>query len=59
MWARFEGADAFSLDRKLGDERELFSVIWGEEGWEPAVPSRPREWSRAQLEDAIVETPAS
>ena len=32
VWVRFEGADSFSLDRQLGDERELFSVIWGEEG---------------------------
>ncbi|WP_407360360.1 DUF6389 family protein [Microbacterium sp. LBN7] len=58
VWARFEGADSFGLDRQLGDERELLGVIWGEEGWEPAVPSRPREWSRAQLEDAIVEVVA-
>jgi hypothetical protein len=58
VWARFEGADSFSLDRQLGDERELFRVIWGEEGWEPPVPARPAEWSREQLEDAIVEVVA-
>jgi hypothetical protein len=58
VWARFEGADSFSLDRQLGDERELFSVIWGEEGWEPPVPARPADWSREQLEDAIVEVVA-
>ena len=54
VWARFEGSDSFSLDRQLGDERELFSVIWGEEGWEPPVPARPAGWSREQLEDAVV-----
>ncbi|MCW2288460.1 DUF6389 family protein [Leucobacter luti] len=58
VWARFEGADAFSLDRQLGDDRELFAVIWGEEGWEPAVPSRPSDWSRAHLADVIVEVVA-
>ena len=58
VWARFDGTDAFSLDRQLGDERELFSVIWGEDGWEPAVPARPADWSREQLEDAIVEVVA-
>lgn len=58
VWARFEGADAFTLDRQLGDDRELFSVIWGEEGWEPPVPPRPVDWSREQLEDAIVEVVA-
>lgn len=58
VWARFEGADSFGLDRQLGDDRELFSVIWGEEGWEPPVPPRPADWSREQLEDAIVEVVA-
>jgi hypothetical protein len=58
VWARFEGADSFTLDRRLGDLRELFSVIWGEEGWEPPVPARPAGWSRDQLEDAIVEVVA-
>lgn len=28
VWARFDGPDSFSLDRQVGDERELFSVIW-------------------------------
>lgn len=58
VWGRFEGADSFSLDRRLGDERELFSVIWGEEGWEPAVPARPAGWSREQLEDSVVDVVA-
>ncbi|MFJ6530938.1 DUF6389 family protein [Microbacterium sp. NPDC091662] len=58
VWARFEGADSFALDRQLGDERELFGVIWGEEGWEPPVPARPADWSREQLEDVIVEVVA-
>ncbi|UOQ57803.1 DUF6389 family protein [Leucobacter allii] len=56
--ARFEGIDSFSLDRKLGDGWELFSVIWGEESWEPPVPARPADWSREQREDAIVEVVA-
>ena len=54
VWARFEGDDSFALDRLLGEERELFSVIWGEEGWEPEVPPRPSGWSRQALTDAIV-----
>jgi len=54
VWARFEGPDAFSLNQQIGDERELFGVIWGEEGWEPPVPTRPREWSHAKLEEVIV-----
>lgn len=58
VWARFDGPDAFTLDRQLGDERELFGVIWGEDGWEPAVPVRPRIWSREELEDVIVEVVA-
>ncbi|MBW8763022.1 MAG: hypothetical protein JF592_10605 [Microbacterium sp.] len=58
VWARFEGADSLSLDRQLGDERELFSVIWGEKGWEPPVPARPAAWSREQLEDAVVDVVA-
>lgn len=58
VWARFDGPDSFSLDRRLGDERELFSVIWGEEGWEPPVPARPAGWSRAQLEGTIVDVVA-
>ncbi|MFF2495853.1 DUF6389 family protein [Agromyces sp. NPDC058064] len=53
VWARFDGADAFRLDRELGDERELFAVTWGEDGWEPEVPARPRGWSRDELEAAI------
>ena len=54
VWARFEGPDAFSLNQQIGDERELFGVIWGEEGWEPPVPHRPRKWSRVELEKAVV-----
>lgn len=56
VWARFAGADAFELDRKLDDIRCLFGVVWGEEGWEPDVPSKPRDWSRDELEHAIFET---
>ncbi|GAA4785947.1 DUF6389 family protein [Microbacterium gilvum] len=54
VWVRFEGDHAVALDRELGDERELFSVIWGEEGWEPPVPPRPAGWSRQRLTEAIV-----
>lgn len=54
VWARFDDPDAFSLNQQIGDERELFSMIWGEEGWEPPVPTRPREWSRTELEKVIV-----
>ncbi|MFJ7724312.1 DUF6389 family protein, partial [Rhodococcus erythropolis] len=43
-----------SLNQQIGDERELFGVIWGEEGWEPPVPHRPRKWSRVELEKVVV-----
>ena len=43
-----------SLNQQIGDERELFGVIWGEEGWEPPVPHRPRKWSRVKLEKVVV-----
>lgn len=56
VWARFAGVDSFELDRKLDDIRCLFGVVWGEEGWEPDVPSKPRAWSRDELEHAIFET---
>ncbi|AFR49326.1 DUF6389 family protein [Gordonia sp. KTR9] len=59
VWARFEGADAFELDRRFDDERRLFGVEWGELGWEPAVPSRPRGWSRDDLEETIVDVVAT
>jgi hypothetical protein len=58
VWARFEGPDAFTLDRQLGDERALFGVIWGTDGWDPDVPVRPREWSRMELTDVIVDVVA-
>lgn len=58
IWARFDGADGFTLDRQLGDERELFSVIWGEEEWEPPVPPRPVDWSRQMLTDTIIDVVA-
>lgn len=54
VWARFDGPDAFALDRRLADERALFGVVWGEEGWDPDVPARPSGWSRDELEEAIV-----
>lgn len=59
VWARFEGRDAFLLDRRFDDDRHLFGVEWGEDGWEPDVPPRPRGWIRDDLEraalDAVVE----
>ncbi|GAA1571691.1 DUF6389 family protein [Leucobacter aridicollis] len=54
VWARFEGRDGFALDRRFDDERELFGVVWGEQGWEPEVPDRPAGWTRDDLEDAVV-----
>lgn len=59
VWVRFEGADAFALDRRFDDERHIFGVVWGEEGWEPDVPSRPRGWSGEELEEATFETVAA
>ncbi|MFB9926974.1 DUF6389 family protein [Amycolatopsis halotolerans] len=55
VWARFEGADAFALDRRFDDDRHLFGVVWDEDGWVPAVPPRPRGWTRDDLEAAVVE----
>lgn len=54
VWARFEGADAFALDRRLDEQRHLFGVEWTADGWVPAVPSRPREWTRDRLEEAVL-----
>lgn len=54
VWARFEGADAFELDRRLDEQRHLFGVEWTADGWEPAVPSRPRGWMRDRLEEAVL-----
>lgn len=56
VWARFEGPDAFALDRRFDDDRLLFGVVWDEDGWCPAVPDRPVAWTREQLEDAVVES---
>ncbi|GAA3648092.1 DUF6389 family protein [Microbacterium marinilacus] len=55
VWARFEGREAFALDRRFDDDRHLFEVVWTETGWEPDVPSRPHGWSHEDLEDAVVE----
>lgn len=58
VWARFEGPDAFALDRRFDDERQLFGVVWGELGWEPDVPPRPQGWTWDELEKAVFETVA-
>ncbi|CAM5481648.1 hypothetical protein SCALM49S_06417 [Streptomyces californicus] len=50
VWALFDGADSFALDRRLGDERQLFAVVHGERGWEPAVPARPGILVRTRVE---------
>lgn len=55
VWARFQGDAAFALDRRFDEERHLFGVEWGEEGWEPDVPGRPRGWTRDDLERAVLE----
>ncbi|MGW1217191.1 DUF6389 family protein [Streptomyces californicus] len=39
-----------------GDERQLFAVVHGERGWEPAVPARPGSWSDADFEDVLLAT---
>ncbi|WP_145501775.1 DUF6389 family protein [Streptomyces sp. CFMR 7] len=53
VWARFEGADSFELDRRLGEERQLFAVVRTGTGWEPPVPERPASWSAALLENVL------
>ncbi|MGW7532987.1 DUF6389 family protein [Amycolatopsis sp. NPDC054798] len=58
VWARFAGRDAFALDRRFDDDRQLFGVVWGEAGWEPEVPPRPRGWTRDELEAVLVEVVA-
>ena len=59
VWARFDGSDGFALDRRFDDERHLFGVEWGEEGWVPEVPARPRDWSRDDLETELVDIVAN
>ncbi|WP_087015132.1 DUF6389 family protein [Leucobacter sp. 7(1)] len=54
VWARFEGQEAFALDRRFERERHLFGVEWTEDGWDPDVPARPGGWSREDLETAVV-----
>ncbi|TYR64074.1 hypothetical protein FY004_13465 [Streptomyces parvus] len=56
VWARFRGADSFALDRLIGDDRQLFTVVWAEHGWEPAVPERPGAWSTSRFEDVLFAT---
>ncbi|WP_406145171.1 DUF6389 family protein [Streptomyces anulatus] len=58
VWARFSGADSFALDRQIGDERELFKVVWTDNGLEPAVPQPPASWSTLHLEDVLFDTVA-
>ncbi|MFI9056830.1 MULTISPECIES: DUF6389 family protein [Streptomyces] len=58
VWARFSGADSFALDRQIGDERELFKVVWTDNGLEPAVPQPPSSWSTLHLEDVLFDTVA-
>ncbi|MBW3356617.1 DUF6389 family protein [Streptomyces microflavus] len=58
VWARFSGADSFALDRQIGDERELFKVLWTDNGWEPAVPEPPASWSTLHLENVLFDTVA-
>jgi len=38
VWARFEGADSFALNRPVDGVRHLFGVVHGERGLEPDVP---------------------
>jgi hypothetical protein len=54
VWARFEGSGAFALDRRFDEERHLFGVEWGEEGWEPGVPARPGGWTRDVFVHAVL-----
>lgn len=58
VWARFDGDDAFALDRRFDDERHLFGVTWSEHGWEPDVPGRPVGWTREDLERAVLDAVA-
>lgn len=55
VWARFEGGSAFALDRKFDEDRHLFGVEWREDGWLPDVPARPRDWTRDDLEGAVLD----
>ena len=58
VWLNYEGPDSFTLNQRFGHERELFGVTWTEDGWEPDVPPRPRGWSHADLEEAVLDTVA-
>ncbi|MFJ8689663.1 DUF6389 family protein [Micromonospora wenchangensis] len=55
VWARFCGDAACALHQRFDEERHLFGVEWGEEGWEPDVPGRPRGWTRDDLERVVLE----
>lgn len=58
VWARFDGDGAFALNCRFDDERHLFGVEWGEDGWEPDVPGRPLGWTRDDLELAVLDVVA-
>ncbi|KZE89500.1 DUF6389 family protein [Microbacterium sp. TNHR37B] len=58
VWARFEGESVFVTQQRLGDERQLVDVVWTESGWEPPVPDRPSGWTRADLQEALVDVVA-
>ncbi|EMD25720.1 DUF6389 family protein [Amycolatopsis azurea] len=54
VWARFDGPDSFVLNKPIDEHRHLFGVVHHETGWEPEVPSLPRDLSA----DVVVDTVA-
>ncbi|MGO3886046.1 MAG: DUF6389 family protein [Mycetocola sp.] len=58
VMARADGPHAWELDRELDPIRALFGVEWGEDGWDPEVPGRPRGWSREQFTEVVCDAVA-
>lgn len=59
VWARFDGPDAFALNRPIDDVRHLFGVTYGEHGFEPDVPAPGLGRPGFDVGEVIVEVVAS
>ncbi|WP_377322433.1 DUF6389 family protein [Pimelobacter simplex] len=53
VWARFDGADFFALNKPIDDVRHLFGVVHTETGLDPEVPAPPAGTTPYDLADAI------
>ncbi|MGF7120834.1 MULTISPECIES: DUF6389 family protein [unclassified Rhodococcus (in: high G+C Gram-positive bacteria)] len=59
VWARFDGPDAFVLNRPIDDHRHLFGVVHTEDGLDPDVPLWPTRNTPFCIQDAVVDAAAT